>query len=96
MAGAMRTLLLALILVLGCQSANTPLTDEERDWCRENGDAVYAVLLRSLSTTTPDGEPMLNWIEDAQLMQWVIGGDSDAAEGDERYRVACRTAYGSE
>jgi hypothetical protein len=93
----MRTLYLGLVLAVACQAApSTTLSVEERDWCRENGDAVYAVLLRSLSTTTPEGEPMLNWIEDAQLMQWVIGGDSDAAEGDERYRVACRTAYSAE
>ena len=92
----MRTLFLGLILAVACQAEpTTTLTDTERDWCRDNGDAVYAVLLRSLSTTTPDGEQMLNWIEDSQLMQWVIGGDSDAAEADERYRVACRTAYGA-
>ena len=92
----MRTSYLGLILVVACQAGpSTTLMGTERDWCRDNGDAVYAVLLRSLSTTTPDGEPMLNWIEDSQLMQWVISGDSDAAEADERYRVACRTAHGA-
>ena len=89
----MRALYLGLILAVACHAEpSTTLSVAERDWCRENSDAVYAVLLKSLSTTTPDGEPMLNWIEDSQLMQWVVGGDSEAAEGDERYRVACRTA----
>ena len=92
----MRTLCLGLILAVACQAAtNTSLTNAERDWCRDNSDAVYAVLLKTLSATTPDGEPMLNWIEDPQLMQWVVGGDSDAAEGDERYRAACRAASGA-
>ena len=89
-----KTQLLAVLFVVACQAGpNTVLTNDERLWCRESSDAVYAVLLQSLSTTTPDGEPMLNWIEDAQLMQWVVGGDSDAAEADERYRAACRAAY---
>ena len=94
MARKLKTLLVAMVLVGACQaSPNTVLTNDERTWCRESSDAVYAVLLQSLSTTTPDGEPMLNWIEDAQLLQWIVGGDSDAAEADERYRAACRTAF---
>ena len=94
MVRTLKTLLLAMVLIGACQaSPNTVLTNDERFWCRESSDAVYAVLLRSLSTTTPDGEPMLNWIQDAQLLQWIVGGDSDAAEADERYRAACRAAY---
>jgi hypothetical protein len=90
----MKPLVFGLLLAVGCQSAaSTPLTDAERDWCRENDGAVYAIVVGALSSTTPDGEPMLNWIDDPQLMQWVVGGDTDAAEGDERYRAACRTAY---